>query len=87
MFKLRFAPQLPADFHAVHFGHHDIEDDQAGLDLFGSLDAIFSIGCGKDFKSFLYQIIPDKIKYIWFIIYNENFDRVHLCEDWLKKGL
>lgn len=58
-----------------------------GFDLFGSFDVIFFIGCGKDFKFFFNEIILDEIKYIWFIIYNENFDRVYLCEDWLKKGL
>ena len=38
----------PATFQSVHYGHHDVADDEVGHVAGGHFAALLSVGCGED---------------------------------------
>ena len=66
-------PQQFADFHAVHFGQHEIKHDQAGLEgarLFQGFRAIRSRG---DVKAGLLQIELHQFHRLRLVIHHQDF--------------
>ena len=69
--RLVFA-DLRARFHAIHFRHHHVEQDQIGQELFGQGNPFISIVGGVDVVSLFHQIVLDEIQDVWFVVHKEN---------------
>ena len=66
---LRLLPDLADDLPAVHFRHHDIQNDQRNIPCREKLvDCLGAISGFDDFKILLDQEVPDKLPHPFLII-------------------
>ncbi len=71
----RVGSELAADLDPVHFGHHDIEQQQIGLLRLGHVQGLFAIGCRQQFITVHGQPRLQDVHIHGLVIHDENTRR------------
>ena len=72
-----------ADGEAVHFGQHEVEDDEVGKRGTGLIEGFAAIGGGDDIVAFRPQVEADQFDNVGFIIHDQNLLSHPI---WLARG-
>ena len=70
-------PDLHAGLHAIHLGHHHIEQDEIRVPIGGNLDGLDAIGRCFDLKASLFEVVLDEFEDVRFIVDDEDLLLVH----------
>jgi septum formation topological specificity factor MinE len=70
--RLTLLAKLAQELIAVHFGHHDIEEDQVGLFVAGSIECVLAVGSRNHPETLFGKVILNKLAYAGLIIYNKD---------------
>ena len=70
-------PDLHAGLHAIHLGHHHVEQDEVRVPIRGNLDGLDTIGRRFDLKAPLFEVVLDEFEDVRLIVYDEDLLLVH----------
>ena len=85
--RLRGVLQRRADFPARELRHHDVEEDQVGLELEGDLDALPAVARGVRGIASAAQDRLDDQQNVVVVVDDENLLAGHRCRDLSSRGV
>ena len=68
---------LHAGLHAIHLGHHHVEQDEVRVPIRGNLDGLDTIGRRFDLKAPLFEVVLDEFEDVRLIVDDEDLLLVH----------